>query len=195
VARSYLKRAEPRTSADRRALEDRVREILDDIATNRDEAVRRYARQFDRWESKTFRVSDDTIRAVERALPETFKEDFACAHAKVTGFARAQRESMRAFEMEIEPGITRGQKLIPVAKVGCYIPGGKHPLISAAIMSVATARVAGVGHIISSAPLRRATRRGSIRRRSMPCTTRARTRSTASAACRRSRRWPMAVWA
>ncbi|TQF80139.1 histidinol dehydrogenase [Elioraea sp. Yellowstone] len=140
--------------ADRRALEDRVREILDDIAANRDDAVRRYARQFDRWENGTFRVSDDAIRAVERALPETFKEDFAYAHAKVTGFARAQRESMQEFQTEIEPGITLGQKLIPVAKVGCYIPGGKYPLISAAIMSVATAKVAGVGHIIGAAPPR-----------------------------------------
>jgi sulfopropanediol 3-dehydrogenase len=154
VARSYLKRAEPRMPADRRALEDRVREILDDIAANRDDAVRRYARQFDRWENGTFRVSDDAIRAVERALPETFKEDFAYAHAKVTGFARAQRESMQEFQTEIEPGITLGQKLIPVAKVGCYIPGGKYPLISAAIMSVATAKVAGVGHIIGAAPPR-----------------------------------------
>ncbi|WP_237560860.1 histidinol dehydrogenase [Elioraea sp. Yellowstone] len=154
MARSYLKRAEPRMPADRRALEDRVREILDDIAANRDDAVRRYARQFDRWENGTFRVSDDAIRAVERALPETFKEDFAYAHAKVTGFARAQRESMQEFQTEIEPGITLGQKLIPVAKVGCYIPGGKYPLISAAIMSVATAKVAGVGHIIGAAPPR-----------------------------------------
>ncbi|GIX08870.1 histidinol dehydrogenase [Elioraea sp.] len=154
MARSYLKRAEPRMPADRRALEDRVREILDDIAANRDDAVRRYARQFDRWEGATFRVSDDTIRAVERALPETFKEDFAYAHAKVAGFARAQRESMHEFELEIEPGITLGQKLIPVAKVGCYIPGGKYPLISAAIMSVATAKVAGVGHVIGAAPPR-----------------------------------------
>ena len=154
MARSYLKRAEPRTPADRRALEDRVREILDDIAANRDDAVRRYARQFDRWESATFRVTDDTIRAVERALPETFKEDFAYAHAKVTAFAMAQRESMGEFETEIEPGIMLGQKLIPVAKVGCYIPGGKYPLISAAIMSVATAKVAGVGHIVGAAPPR-----------------------------------------
>lgn len=152
--RTYLKRAEPAAPADRRALEDRVRGILDDIAANGDDAVRRYARAFDRWESETFRVPDDRIRAVGRMLPETFKDDFAYALAKVTEFAKAQRDSMGEFETEIEPGIVLGQKLIPVNRVGCYIPGGKYPLISAAIMSVGTAKVAGVGHIIGAAPPR-----------------------------------------
>jgi sulfopropanediol 3-dehydrogenase len=154
VARSYLKQARPQAPADRRALEDRVRGILDDIARGGDDAIRRYAREFDRWESSEFRVSEDQIRRVKRALPETFKEDFAYAHARVTDFAKAQRDSMREFETEIEPGILLGQKLIPVAKAGCYIPGGKYPLISAAIMSVATAKVAGVGHVIGAAPPR-----------------------------------------
>jgi sulfopropanediol 3-dehydrogenase len=154
MAREYLKQALPRTASDRRALEDRVRQILDDIAANRDEAVRRYAREFDRWTDPAFRVTDEQIRATARALPETFKEDFAYAHARVTEFAKAQRESMREFETEIEPGITLGQRLIPVEKAGCYIPGGKYPLISAAIMSVATAKVAGVRHVIGAAPPR-----------------------------------------
>jgi sulfopropanediol 3-dehydrogenase len=154
MTREYLKQALPRPASDRRALEDRVRAILDDIAANRDDAVRRYAREFDRWTQPEFRVTDDQVRAVARALPETFKEDFAYAHARVTDFARAQRDSMREFETEIEPGIVLGQKLIPVEKAGCYIPGGKYPLISAAIMSVATAKVAGVGHVIGAAPPR-----------------------------------------
>jgi len=154
VARQYLKQARPQMRADRRALEDRVRAILDDIAAHGDDAIRRYAREFDRWESPDFRVTEDQIRRVERILPETFKEDFTYAHSRVTEFAKAQRDSMHEFEMEIEPGIVLGQKLIPVAKTGCYIPGGKYPLISAAIMSVATARVAGVGHVVGAAPPR-----------------------------------------
>ncbi|MBY0339057.1 MAG: histidinol dehydrogenase [Acetobacteraceae bacterium] len=154
MARTYVKRAPPQRPADRRALEDKVRAILDDIAANGDDAVRRYAREFDRWDKPGFRVSEDEIRANARALPETFKEDFAYCHARVTDFAKAQRDSMREFETEIEPGIVLGQKLIPVAKAGCYIPGGKYPLISAAIMSVATAKVAGVGHVIGAAPPR-----------------------------------------
>ena len=68
--------------------------------------------------------------------------------------SRDQRDSMKAFEVEIEPGIWLGQKLIPVANVGCYIPGGKYPLISAAIMSIGTARAAGVGHVVACAPPR-----------------------------------------
>ena len=154
MTRTYLKQAKPQLPADRRALEDRVRSIIDDIASQGDDAVRRYAREFDRWEAPEFRVSEDQIRRVSRNLPETFKEDFAYAHARVSEFAKAQRASMQEFETEIEPGIVLGQKLIPVAKAGCYIPGGKYPLISAAIMSVATARVAGVGHVIGAAPPR-----------------------------------------
>lgn len=154
MARTYLKQAAPRAPADRRALEDRVREILDDISANGDEAVCRYAREFDRWTSAEFRVTPEQIRKVERALPETFKEDVTYAHAQVTAFAKAQRDSMQEFEKEIEPGIVLGQKLIPVARAGCYIPGGKYPLISAAIMSVATAKVAGVAHVIGAAPPR-----------------------------------------
>jgi sulfopropanediol 3-dehydrogenase len=191
VGRIHLKQAQPRPPGDRRALQDRVREILDDIAAHRDDAIRRYAREFDRWPSDQFRVSEDQIRRVERALPETFKEDFAYAHARVTDFAKAQRDTLRDFDVEIEPGITLGQKMIPVAKVGCYVPGGKYPLISAAIMSVATARVAGVEHVVGRRP--RATSRGSTRRRSMPCTPPAPTRSTASAAFRPWRPWPMAA--
>ena len=154
MAPRYLKQARPQMQADRRALEDRVRAILDDIATHGDEAIRRYAREFDGWQSPDFRVTEDQVRRVDRILPETFKEDFAYAHSRVTEFAKAQRDSMHEFQMEIEPGIVLGQKLIPVAKTGCYIPGGKYPLISAAIMSVATARVAGVGHVVGAAPPR-----------------------------------------
>jgi sulfopropanediol 3-dehydrogenase len=154
LARTFLKQARPEAPADRRALEDRVRAILDDIRLNGDDAVRRYAREFDRWEQPEFRVSEDRIHATSRALPETFKEDFSYAHRQVTEFAKRQRDSLAEFETEIEPGIVLGQKQIPVETAGCYIPGGKYPLISAAIMSVATAKVAGVSHVIGAAPPR-----------------------------------------
>jgi sulfopropanediol 3-dehydrogenase len=119
-----------------------------------DEGVRFYARQLDRWDKPGFRVSEEEIRLVARRMPESFKEDFAVCLRNVTEFAKRQRESMHEFQCEIEPGVTLGQKLVPVASVGCYIPGGKYPLISAAIMSVATARTAGVGHITGCAPPR-----------------------------------------
>ena len=107
----------------------------------------------DKWTGE-FRVAPAEIEAKSKTLPVTFKEDFAFCHRQVTEFARRQKDSMRAFETELEPGVTLGQKLIPVSSVGCYIPGGKYPLISAALMSVGTAKVADVGLILGAAPPR-----------------------------------------
>jgi sulfopropanediol 3-dehydrogenase len=150
----YLKQAEPASAQDNRVLSERVRAMLDDIARNRDDAVRRYARDLDKWERDEFRVSDTEIGAARRAVSQTFKDDFAYCKKQVTEFAKRQRESLSEFEAEVGEGITLGQKIIPVETVGCYIPGGKYPLISAAIMSVATAKVAGVSHVIGAAPPR-----------------------------------------
>jgi sulfopropanediol 3-dehydrogenase len=154
--RHYLKKAAPKAPVDRAKVEETVRGMLAEIAQNRDAAVKTYAAKLDRWTSEEFRVSEDQIRRVARELPTTFKEDFEYARRKVTDFAKKQLDSMHEFETEIEPGIVLGQKLIPVASVGCYIPGGKYPLVSAAIMSVGTARVAGVRHVIGCAPPRNA---------------------------------------
>lgn len=150
----YLKQAEPASAQDNRVLSERVRAMLDDIARNRDDAVRRYARDLDKWERDAFRVSDPEIDAARRAVSQTFKDDFAYCKKQVTEFAQRQRESLSEFEAEVGEGIMLGQKIIPVETVGCYIPGGKYPLISAAIMSVATAKVAGVSHVIGAAPPR-----------------------------------------
>lgn len=150
----YLKRAVPQERVNTAAIESAVREMLADIGANRDDAVRRYAIKLDRCNRADFRVTPDEIRQAAAHMPETFKDDFKYAYDKITGFARHQRESMKSFEVEIEPGIWLGQKLIPVANVGCYVPGGKYPLISAAIMSIGTARAAGVRHIVACAPPR-----------------------------------------
>ena len=151
---SYLKKAEPQSRQDTRALTERVRAMLDDIEANRDEAVQRYARDLDRWERAEFRVSEHEIAAARKAMSEVFKDDFAFCKSQVTDFAKRQRESLHEFETQVGEGITLGQKIIPVETVGCYIPGGKYPLISAAIMSIATAKVAGVPHVIGAAPPR-----------------------------------------
>ena len=150
----YLKRAEQQSRQDNRDLIDRVRTMIADIELGGDEAVRRYARDLDGWEAKDFRVSEDEIAAARKAMSKVFKEDFAFCKKQVTDFAKRQRDSLSEFEAEFGNGITLGQKIIPVDAVGCYIPGGKYPLISAAIMSVATARVAGVNHVIGAAPPR-----------------------------------------
>lgn len=150
----YVKKAPPRPARDLSNVEDTARRMLADIRENRDDAVARYARDLDRWESGEFRVSRDEIEAVSQRLPETFKEDFAFCHKQVIAFAERQLATLTEFEIEAEPGILLGQKQIPVEKVGCYIPGGKYPLVAAASMSVGVARAAGVGHIIGCAPPR-----------------------------------------
>ncbi len=150
----YLKQATATAKAERAAPEERVREMLAAIRDEGDAAVRRFARELDRWEAEDFRVSQDRVLEVTRQLPETFKEDFALCMKNVTEFAKRQLDTLTSFEAEIDEGIVIGQKHIPVNRVGCYIPGGKYPLVSAAIMSVGTARVAGVGHITGCAPPR-----------------------------------------
>jgi len=150
----YLKRADAPRDSGRESVERTVREMIDAIRIEGDAAVRRYAERLDRWDSAEFRVPPDRIRAVSSRLPETFKDDFGVCLRNVQAFARRQRDSLGEFEAEIDDGIVVGQKLIPIETVGCYIPGGKYPLISAAIMSVGTAKIAEVGHIIGCAPPR-----------------------------------------
>ncbi len=153
MARDYLKTSTVQIQKRRADVEATVRRMLDDIAANGDEAIRRYARELDSWTGE-FRVGQAEIEAKSKSLSKVFKEDFAICHRNVVEFARRQKDSIQAFEVELHPGAVLGQKLIPVSGVGCYIPGGKYPLISAAIMSVGTAKVAGVGRIVSCAPPR-----------------------------------------
>ena len=151
----YLKegRAKGGAGARRAEVEERVRGMLAEIAAGGDAAVRRYARELDGWEGP-FRVDADTIRATAARLPETFKEDFEFCKTQVQAFARRQLASMTEFEEAFGAGIRLGQRLVPVQRVGCYIPGGKYPLVNATLMSVATARVDGVAHIVGCAPPR-----------------------------------------
>ncbi|MFN0302151.1 MAG: histidinol dehydrogenase [Burkholderiales bacterium] len=141
--RTYIKKAQPPAPSDKTKLEEAVRAMLADIAQNRDEAIRRYAKQFDKWDNPEFKVSPDQIRKAERELPETFKADFKYALRQVTSFAKKQLETLQNCETEIEPGIVLGQKMIPISRVGCRVPSGKFPLVASAIMSVGTAKSGG----------------------------------------------------
>ncbi|MFN4089993.1 MAG: histidinol dehydrogenase [Alphaproteobacteria bacterium] len=151
---THLKRAGHAAAFDRRQVEETVRRMLDDIEANRDEAVRRYARDLDKWQDDRFRVTEERIRAVSQRIPESFKEDYTYALGQVQAFARRQRETMEDLEVEIEPGVVLGHRHVPVQRVGCYVPGGKYPLVAGAMMSVGTAVVAGVEHIVGCAPPR-----------------------------------------
>jgi sulfopropanediol 3-dehydrogenase len=154
IKQAALKGGNGSEREDSAKVETTVRGMLADIAEQGDEAVRRFARELDHWESEEFRVPGDDIRRAASQMSETFKEDFEFCKRQIQDFAKRQLDSMHEFEVETEPGIWLGQKLIPVKNVGCYIPGGKYPLVAAAIMSVGTARVAGVEHIVGCAPPR-----------------------------------------
>ncbi len=129
-----------------------VEGILKDIEARGDDAVRQHSRQFDQWDPADFTLSQAAIEAAVKQLSAREVEDIRFAQTQVRGFAQIQRDSMRDVEVETLPGVVLGHKHIPVNAVGCYVPGGKYPLIASAHMSVLTAKVAGVPRIVATAP-------------------------------------------
>lgn len=130
-----------------------VKDLLDDIKARGETAVREMAKTFDGWEGD-FILSQEQKAALIAQVPESVKEDIRFAHQQVAGFARAQRESIREFEVTSMTGVRLGQKVIPIAVAGCYVPGGRFAHACSAIMSIATARAAGVKTIIACSPPR-----------------------------------------
>ena len=129
-----------------------VEGILDDIDQRGDAAVRELSEKFDKWSPESFRLTREEIDACYEELDEQAKSDIAFAQEQVRNFARIQRDTLKDVEVETLPGVTLGHKNVPVNSVGCYIPGGKYPLIASAHMSVVTAKVAGVPRIVATAP-------------------------------------------
>ena len=129
-----------------------VEGILKDIETRGDDAVRELSEKFDKWSPESFRLSDEEIQACVSRVPEDTINDIKFAQAQIRKFAEIQRASMRDVEEETFPGVFLGHKNIPVNSVGCYIPGGKYPMVASAHMSVLTAKVAGVKRVIACAP-------------------------------------------
>ncbi|NKE68538.1 histidinol dehydrogenase [Ramlibacter sp. RBP-2] len=129
-----------------------VEAIIKDVEGRGDTAVRDYSRKFDQWDPADFRLSQADVEAARRALSGREIEDIAFAQKQIRQFARIQRESMKDVEVETAPGVVLGHKHIPVNAVGCYIPGGKYPMIASAHMSVLTAKVAGVKRVVATAP-------------------------------------------
>jgi sulfopropanediol 3-dehydrogenase len=150
----YLKRG--KTLQVRVDDESKVREtvvaIIKDIEARGDVAVRDYSREFDNWDPTEFRLSQAEIEAARKSLSPREIEDITFAQKQVRNFAQIQRDSMKDVEVETYPGVILGHKHIPMNAVGCYIPGGKYPLLASAHMSVLTAKVAGVKRIVSTAP-------------------------------------------
>ncbi|EMK6659566.1 histidinol dehydrogenase [Vibrio cholerae] len=129
-----------------------VEGILANIESKGDQAVRELSEKFDNWSPEQFRLTDEQIQACVDALDETTRHDIEFAQTQVRNFAQIQRDSMKDVEVETLPGVVLGHKHIPVNSVGCYIPGGKYPLVASAHMSVLTAKVAGVKRVIACAP-------------------------------------------
>ncbi len=150
----YLKRGklEDERTQDENAIKASVESIIRDIQERRDAAVRELSEKFDNYSPKSFRLSKDEIDSLIGTLSEQELHDIKFAQEQVRQFAKAQRDSMRDMEMETLPGVVLGHRNIPVQSAGCYVPGGKFPMVASAHMSVVTAKVAGVPRIAAATP-------------------------------------------
>jgi sulfopropanediol 3-dehydrogenase len=150
----YLKRGKP--AADRAEDDAKtaavVEATLKDIETRGDAAVHELAVKFDKYDRPSYRLSEDEIQAIIAKVSDREMADIKFAQEQVVKFAQAQRDSMLDIEVETMPGVILGHKNIPVQSVGCYVPGGKFPMVASAHMSVATAKVAGVPRIVACTP-------------------------------------------
>ena len=142
--------------AELKAAEAKVRQVVEgilaEVEARGDEAVRDLSARLDNWSPTNFRLSAEQIEAIMATLPAQTIDDIQFAQAQVRNFAQAQRAAIQDIEVETLPGVTLGHKNIPVNSVGCYVPGGRYPMVASAHMSVITARVAGVQRIIACTP-------------------------------------------
>lgn len=140
-----------KTEADRK-VRLTVETILEDIAARGDAAVRELSAKFDKWEPPSFRLRPDEIQSLIDSLPVQVIEDIKFAQTQIRRFAQAQKDALKDIEVETLPGIRLGHRNIPVASVGCYVPGGRYPMVASAHMSVLTAKVAGVPRVAACTP-------------------------------------------
>ncbi|NHH99162.1 histidinol dehydrogenase [Oceanimonas sp. MB9] len=130
-----------------------VKDMLANIRRNGETAVREYARQFDNWQGD-FVLTEQKKQALIDQVPQQVKDDIDFAHRQIKRFAEAQRDSLTSFEIETEEGVRLGQQVLPVQCAGCYVPGGRYAHATSALMSVATAKAAGVPFIVACSPPR-----------------------------------------
>jgi histidinol dehydrogenase len=126
--------------------------VIEDIRANGDAAVRRYSEKFDNWSPENFKLSPSQIQDAINSLPKQVIEDIKTVQHNIRTFATAQKESLREFELEIQPGVFLGQRNNPISSVGCYIPGGRYPLLASAHMTILTAKVAGCPLVVGFTP-------------------------------------------
>jgi sulfopropanediol 3-dehydrogenase len=143
----YIKAPQPIPAADDARVRDTVARIMADVAARGDVALREYSKQFDGVEIERLRVSDEEIEAARQACDEELIEGTVFALERVTAFAQAQLATMRPLDVEVMHGVHLGHRLIPLRRVGAYVPGGRYPLLSSPIMAIVPAKVAGVEEI------------------------------------------------
>ena len=154
MAIEYLKTGKPEDerASDDAEVKNTVAEALLQIERRGDDAVREMSARFDGYEAESFRLTDSEIERQVSKLSGQDLHDIRFAQEQIRNFARIQRDSMQDVEVETMPGVILGHRNIPVQSAGCYVPGGKFPLVAAAHMSVATADVAGVPRIAVATP-------------------------------------------
>jgi sulfopropanediol 3-dehydrogenase len=129
-----------------------VESILAQVDERKDAAIRELSEKFDKWSPKDFHLTPQEIKRAIAQVPKRDLEDIKFAQAQVRNFADKQRETMHDLEVETLPGVVLGHRHIPVNSIGCYVPGGRYPMVASAHMSIVTAKVAGVKRIIACAP-------------------------------------------
>ncbi|WP_416416224.1 histidinol dehydrogenase [Paenarthrobacter aromaticivorans] len=151
---TYIKQAAKETDAGQSSASVRktVEAVIADVRLRGDLAVREYSEKFDRWSPVSFRLSGQQIQEAIARVPEQTLADIRTAQENVRRFAQLQRDSLKDFEAEVQPGVFLGQKNIPVNAVGAYIPGGRYPLLASAHMTIITAKVAGVKRVAAATP-------------------------------------------
>ena len=151
---TYLKRRIPAEVTDEleRKVRHTVEGILDDVKKRGDKAVRELSEKFDRWSPPSFRLGKADLDAIVAKVPPSTIADIRFAQAQIRNFAEQQKAALRDIEVETLPGVRLGHKNIPVESVGCYVPGGRYPMVASAHMSIVTARTAGVSRIVACTP-------------------------------------------
>ena len=129
-----------------------VESILAQVEERKDAAIRELSEKFDKWSPKDFHLSPAEVERAIAQVPKRDIEDIKFAQAQVRNFAQKQRDTMLDLEVETLPGVVLGHRHIPVNSIGCYVPGGRYPMVASAHMSIVTAKVAGVKRIIACAP-------------------------------------------
>ena len=148
----YLKKANKNPETGTSETREIVEKMLSDIENGGEEVATKYSKDLDGYTGEII-ISKEKIEQASKSVPQKLKDDIKFAHERIKKFAEEQKKSVSEFETELSPGLWAGQKLIPIETAGCYVPGGRYSHVASAIMSITTARVAGVQNIIAcSAP-------------------------------------------